>query len=200
MSKGLSPIPLIIIGYILFSVYAMMSASVSLDVGRGDFFYPLLVRAVGIAFCQLPLINQAVAGLEPKDYATGIGLNNMIRQLGGAFGIAIANNYIANRYADHRMNLVSAMPKDSPLLTERLNMLTQGFLSKTGDAVGAASKALSVLERTVERQAYYLAYLDTFRLIAIFFVMVLPLTMFLTTKKKTQAELDAVKKAAAEAH
>ena len=200
MSKGLSPIPLIIIGYILFSVYAMMSASVSLDVGRGDFFYPLLVRAVGIAFCQLPLINQAVAGLESKDYATGIGLNNMIRQLGGAFGIAIANNYIANRYADHRMNLVSAMPKDSRLLTERLNMLTQGFLSKTGDAVGAASKALSVLERTVERQAYYLAYLDTFRLIAIFFVMVLPLTMFLTTKKKTQAELDAVKKAAAEAH
>ena len=178
----------------------MMSASVSLDVGKGDFFYPLLVRAIGIAFCQLPLINQAVAGLQPKDYATGIGLNNMIRQLGGAFGIAIANNYIANRYSDHRMNLVSAMPKDSPLLTERLNMLTQGFLSKTGDAVGAASKALSVLERTVERQAYYLAYLDTFRLIAIFFVLVLPLTMFLTTKKKTQAELDAMKKAAAEAH
>jgi DHA2 family multidrug resistance protein len=79
-------------------------------------------------------------------------------------------------------------------------MLTQGFLSKTGDAVGAASKALSVLERTVERQAYYLAYLDTFRLIAIFFVVVLPLTMFLTTKKKTAAEIAATNKAAAEAH
>jgi DHA2 family multidrug resistance protein len=44
----------------------------------------------------LPLINQAVAGLAPKDYASGIALNNMIRQLGGAFGIAMANNFIAH--------------------------------------------------------------------------------------------------------
>ena len=51
---------------------------------------------------QLPLINQAVVGLQPKDYASGIALNNMIRQLGGAFGIAIANNYIAHHYAQHR--------------------------------------------------------------------------------------------------
>ena len=200
MSKGLSPIPLIIIGYILFAIYSMMSASVSIDVGRGDFFLPLLVRAVGIAMCQLPLINQAVAGLQPKDYATGIGLNNMIRQLGGAFGIAMANNYISNRYADHRMNLVSSMPANSPQLTERLNIITQGIISKTGDFAGAAQRALATIDATVERQAYYLAYLDTFRLTAIFFILVLPLTMFLTTKKKTKAEVEAIKKAAAEAH
>ncbi|MFZ8477516.1 hypothetical protein ACO1MN_14755, partial [Staphylococcus aureus] len=55
------------------------------------------------------MVNQAVAGLHPKDYATGIGLNNMVRQLGGASGIAIANNYIAQRYAQHRSDLVSNM-------------------------------------------------------------------------------------------
>ncbi len=200
MSKGLSPIPLIIVGYLLFSLYSIMSSRVSMDVGRGDFFPPLLVRGVGIAFCQLPLINQAVAGLQPKDYATGIGLNNMIRQLGGAFGIAIANNYIANQYSVHRNNLVSAMPAGSPLLTERLNLITQGIINKTGDFAGAAGKALGILNGTVERQAYYLAYLDTFRLIAIFFVMVLPLVMFLTNKKKTESEMKATMKAAAEAH
>jgi DHA2 family multidrug resistance protein len=150
--------------------------------------------------CQLPLINQAVAGLQPKDYATGIALNNMIRQLGGAFGIAMANNYIASRYAFHRMAIVSNMPDGSPLLTERINTLSQGIINKTGDFAGAASKAIAVINASVERQSYYLAYLDTFRLIAIFFILVLPLVVFLKTKKKSQSEIAATMKAAAEAH
>ena len=201
MSKGVSPIPFVILGYILFSLYSFMSASVSPDVGKNDFFLPLLIRAMGIAFCQLPLINQAVVGLQPKDYATGISLNNMIRQLGGAFGIAMANNYVANRYANHRSDLVSAMPTGSPALTERLSTITQGIISKTGEAASTAgAKALGILNGTVERQAYYLSYLDTFRLIGIFFLIVLPLVMFLKVKKKTKEEAAAAMKAASEAH
>lgn len=200
MSKGVSPIPFIILGYILFSVYSMMSASVSTDVGRGDFFLPLLVRAMGIAFCQLPLINQAVVGLQPRDYATGIGLNNMIRQLGGAFGIAIANNYIANRFADHRSNLVSSLPEGSMMLNERLTTVANGIIARTGDVAGAANRALGILNLSIDRQAYFLSYLDTFRLIAIFFILVLPMVVFLKAKKQSPADTAAAMKAAAEAH
>ncbi|MFP5042169.1 DHA2 family efflux MFS transporter permease subunit [Parasediminibacterium sp. JCM 36343] len=200
MGKGVSPIPFIVVGFALFALYSYMSSKVSIDVGRGDFFWPLLIRAMGIAFSQLPLINQAVAGLQQKDYATGIGLNNMIRQLGGAFGIAMANNYVTNRYATHRMNLVSSIPDGTPQLTERLNTITQGIIAKTGDFAGAAGRALGVLNGAIERQAYYLAYLDTFRLIAVFFILVLPLVVFLKVKKKSKEEIAAAMKAAAEAH
>ena len=200
MSKGLSPIPLIFIGFILFSVYAFMSASVSLDVGSADFFVPLLIRAIGISMCQLPLINQAVAGLEHKDYPTAISLNNMIRQLGGAFGIAISNNFVASRYAQHRSDLVSAMPTGSSLLNERINSISQGVISKTGDIAGATTKAYASLNSTVDRQAYYLSYLDSFRLIGVFFLLVIPLVVFLRVKKKTVAETSVLMKVTAESH
>lgn len=200
MSKGVTPIPLIVIGYILFTIYAFMSASVSPDVGKSGFFYPLLIRAVGIALCQLPLINQAVVGLEPKDYPTGISLNNMIRQLGGAFGIAIANNYVANRYAQHRSDLVSAMPAGSPQLSERISAISNGIIAKTGDVTNATAKAYASLSLSVDKQAYYLSYLDSFRLVGIFFLLVIPLVVFLRTKKSTPAELKETAKAAAEAH
>jgi DHA2 family multidrug resistance protein len=200
MSKGVTPIPLIIIGYLLFSVYAFMSASVSPDVGKSDFFWPLLVRAVGIAFCQLPLINQAVVGLEPKDYPTGISLNNMIRQLGGAFGIAVANNFVATRYAQHRSDLVSAMPAGSFQLNERVNAISQGIIAKTGDVAGATTKAYTTISYAVDKQAYYLSYLDSFRLIGIFFLIVLPMVAFLRVKKKTAAEAAVAMKAASESH
>ncbi len=199
MSKGVTPIPFVIIGFSLFAVYAFMSAGVSPDVGRGDFFLPLLIRAFGISMSQLPLINQAVVGLAPKDYAAGISLNNMIRQLGGAFGIAIANNYVSTRYAFHRNALVSNMPAGSAAVTERLQQISGGIMQKTGDLTGASQKALAIVNGAVDRQSYYLSYLDSFRLVGIFFLCVIPLVVFLRVKKKGQDPKEMMK-AAAEAH
>jgi DHA2 family multidrug resistance protein len=199
MSKGVTPIPFVIVGFFLFWVYANMSAGVSTDVGKGDFFFPLVVRAFGISMSQLPLINQAVVGLHPKDYAAGISLNNMIRQLGGAFGIAIANNYIGTQYALHRSHLASQLTESNPAFNERLLSLSSGIALKTGDAATAGAKALTIINGSVERQAYYLSYLDTFRLVGLFFLVVIPLVVFLRVKKNQKPSTE-IAKAAAEAH
>jgi len=201
MSKGVSPIPFVVCGFLLFAGYSWGSSQVSLDVSKWDFFFPFAMRAVGMSMVQLPLINQAVAGLEPKDYASGIALNNMIRQLGGAFGIAMANNYISQRYAQHRTDLVSNLTQGSAAFTGQAKSIAQNFVAKGGfDINSATTKAYTVINNSVERQAYYLSYLDTFRLITIFFILVIPLVSFLKIKKKTKVEIVASMKAASEAH
>lgn len=200
MSKGVSALPFVLVGFILFASYAFLTANVSLDVGRWDFFIPLAIRALGISMVQLPLISQAVAGLQPKDYPAGIALNNMIRQLGGAFGIAMANNYIAHQYAQHRSDLVSNIVPGVANFTERANALTQGIIAKTGDINGATQKAYAIINASVDRQSYYLSYLDTFRLVGVFFIAVIPLIIFLRTRKKVPEDQAAVLKAASEAH
>jgi DHA2 family multidrug resistance protein len=199
MSKGVSPLPFVIIGFILFAAYSWTSAQVSPDVSRWDFFFPLVLRALGLSMVNLPLINQAVAGLQPKDYAAGIALNNMVRQLGGAFGIAMANNYIASHYAQHRSDIVSNLTPGSYEFTNRVNGIAQNFIGKTGDSTTAVSQAYGLVSSSVDKQAYYLSYLDTFRLIAIFFIIVIPLVAFLRTRKKT-ADNGAGAAALAEAH
>ncbi|HNP24295.1 MAG TPA: DHA2 family efflux MFS transporter permease subunit [Panacibacter sp.] len=198
LSKGTPALPFVITGFSLFALYALMSANVSPDVSRWDFFPALAVRAFGISMVQLPLISQAVAGLQPKDYAAGISLNNMTRQLGGAFGIAVANNYIANQYARHRTDLVSTLTPGSAELTNRIGALSRGIITQTGDSVTAAGKAITVINAAVDKQAYYLSYLDTFRLIAVFFIAVIPLVIFLRGKKKEVTPAAAA--AIAEAH
>ena len=198
MSKGVTPIPFVIVGFSFFAVYAFYSAAMPPDASKWDWFWPLLIRAFGISMSQLPLINQAVVGLAPKDYASGISLNNMIRQLGGAFGIAIANNYVAQQYFKHRTNLVSNLPAGGAQWNERVNAISQGIIAKTGDVHGATQRAYKLIDLSVDRQAYYLSYLDTFRLVGIFFLVVIPLVMFLRVKKTTDPS--AAAKAAAEAH
>jgi DHA2 family multidrug resistance protein len=201
MAKGVPSIPFVVVGLILFAGYCWTSSMISPDVSKWAFFFPLALRAFGISMVQLPLINQAVAGLQPKDYPAGIALNNMIRQLGGAFGIALANNYISHQYAQHRSDLVGNLTEGAAAFTERTTTITQGIIAKTGaDLTSATHTAHAMISSMVDRQAYYLSYLDTFRLIALFFVIVIPLVVFLKVKKKTPEEEKAVAAAVSEAH
>lgn len=199
MAKGVSPLPFVIIGFLLFAAYGFLSGGVTPEADRWDFFFPLILRALGLSLVNIPLINQAVAGLKPKEYASGIALNNMIRQLGGAFGIAMANNYIAHQYMQHRTDLLGGnIVANNPAYSQYATSATQMLASKTGNAYGASQQALKLLDLRIDKQAYFLSYLDTFHMIAIFFVAVLPLVAFLRTKKNTNAQ--EAMKAAAEAH
>lgn len=199
MSKGFPPTPFIVVGCIMFIIFGLYGGTMTGEANRWDFFYVLILRTFGISLMQLPLINQAVAGLDPKDYAAGIAINNMIRQLGGAFGIALANNFVATHFAQHRSDLIANVHSTNPAVTERLNLLTQGLAARSGDVVKAGDQALYLLNAAVNKQAYLLSYLDTYRIVSVFFIVILPLIFFVKGKKKTQ-DAEAIKKAAMEAH
>ena len=109
----------------------------------------------------------------------------------------MANNYVARQYFQHRTNLIAHMPSDGVQWQERVTAVTQGIAAKTGDLAGAKQTALKMIDMSVDRQAYYLSYLDTFRLVGIFFIVVIPLVFFLRTNKKMDA---TAAKAAAESH
>ena len=186
MAKGVPPTPFIVIGCIMFIIFGIYGGSMNGEANRWDFFYVLVLRTFGISLMQLPLINQAVAGLPPKDYPAAIAINNMIRQLGGAFGIALANNFVSTHYAQHRIDLISNLTATNPIATERLNNLTNAMTSRTGDAFSAAEQANRLLNFSVDKQAYLLSYLDTYKMISVFFIAVFPLIFLIrrSTKKK----------------
>ena len=113
----------------------------------------------------------------------------------------MANNFIANRYAQHRSDMVANLYDGAPALLERTQGLTQHFVSTAGmDLTTATTKAYAMISSAVDRQAYYLSYLDTFRLITIFFVAVIPLVAFLRVKKQAPQHKAAAVAAMAEAH
>jgi DHA2 family multidrug resistance protein len=64
----------------------------------------------------------------------------------------------------------------------------------------ATHQAYQLINASVDKQSYYLAYLDTFHLIGIFFIVVLPLLFFMKAKKKTPADSAAAKAAMDAAH
>ena len=86
---------------------------------------------------------------------------------------------------------------DLPHIVSRI---AQGIIARSGDVAGAGTKAIATIDNLVNRQAYYMSYLDTFKLITVFFILVIPLVAFLRVKKKSKEEVAATMKAAADAH
>ena len=168
----------------------------SLDASNGDFTWALIIRGIGLALVNVPLINQSVATLEPHQLPTGIAIVNMMRQIGGAFGVAITNTYVTQRTAIHRGDLVANLQPGDLLTTERLNALTQGLMAKGVNAFDAATGAYRNLDLIVSRQALMISYLDTFRLAGLFFVVSFPLLFLLKNKKMDPAAAKAVADAA----
>ncbi len=200
LSLGGKPIPVMGVGICIFIIFGFIGGSATPEMGRWDFFPMHLLRMMGVAMLQMPLINQAVAGLQPAEYPAGIALSNMIRQLGGAFGIAVANNYATHRAAQHRTDLLANIQVENPLFQQRIQGLTQNMMQKTGDFVRSGEAAYRQLDAMVNKQAYYLAYLDTFRLVSILFLCILPFLWLLRTPRKTKAEIEKIMKASEEAH
>src|SRR5580704_10048606 len=105
-------------GFFLFFVFTWMLSNSTLESGTGDFFWPLIVRGLGMAILFVPLTTLALQGLKGPEIGQGTGLNNMMRQLGGSFGIAILTTLIHIRSGVVRNDLIQNINPYNPAYIE----------------------------------------------------------------------------------
>jgi DHA2 family multidrug resistance protein len=166
------------IGFVSFFLFTYLLSKSTLASGRPDFFWPLIFRGIGLGFLFVPLTTLALSGLRGKDIAQGAGMTNMMRQLGGSFGIALVATYIQKRSWVHRQTLLTHItPYDAPL-QERLHAIVGGLVSKGSTLVEAQRQAYGAIEGLVQRQTFLLTYMDAFRITGIFFLCCIPLLLF----------------------
>jgi DHA2 family multidrug resistance protein len=192
VSSGTPPLLYVIIGFTFFILHGYSSSLANPDAGLAFFFWPQVFRGLGTACLMVPLINQAVVGLTPQQMPSGIALTNMIRQLGGAFGIAVMNTFITDRYASHRNDLVSNLQPNDPDLISRLSQYKAGLLQAGSDIYNSTATSYRILDLAVSKQSYLMAYLDGFLLISIFFICAIPFLFLLKTQKTDKATLQKI--------
>jgi DHA2 family multidrug resistance protein len=192
LSKGVKPIVFVALGFVAFILHGYFSAQANLDATRSWFIFAQVLRGIGASCLIVPLINQAVIGIAPKEMPYAISLTNMLRQLGGSFGIAIMNTYVATRVAVHRNDLISNLTANDPETMERLKQGTAIAISKGYDATQATGISLGFMERSLSQQTYLLAYLDGFLLISVFLICAIPFIFLLRTQKQDAATLAKV--------
>lgn len=174
-------------GFILFFIFCWMLSGSTLESGTGNFFWPLIVRGVGMAILFVPLTTLAISDLKGPEIGQGTGLNNMMRQLGGSFGIAILTTIIHIRMGQNRNIMLEHIHNYNPEFLARFNQTQQGFLAQGFSLSQAQQMAYAAMDGVVTRQTMLTTYDSMYLMIGVFTICCVPLIFFQPFKKKPVA-------------
>ena len=179
---GISPVTLSGVGFTLFIVFVWRLSGMNLDTNAGDFFWPLIIRGIALGLLFVPLLTITLFPLHGKDISQGSALSNMVRQLGGSFGIALATTFISTRSIFHLNRLCDHISIFNQSTFQRIHSYTNFFFSKGGDSAMAHLKAMAAIKGSVAKQAMLLTYNDTFLVVGICFAVCIPLLLLFRVK------------------
>ncbi|SEM37242.1 MFS transporter, DHA2 family, multidrug resistance protein [bacterium A37T11] len=186
LQKGTSPILIIVIGFLCFIYFNWRMSQMNFEVSAGYISVSLIFRGLGMALLTVPLTILAVSSLSPADIPQGSALNNMMRQLGGSFGISIINTYAFRHTAAHRNDLIGNVTSTNQVFSAQLNKNMHYFQQKGYSWMHAHNMALKSIDLRITKQATLMAYLDSFILIGLLFAAALPLLLLVIGSMKNK--------------
>ncbi len=168
----------IAVGFTLFAAGLWMFSGVTSDWGFAQLFWPQVVRGLAILLCIVPAVGMAMNGNAPEDLRYASGLFNLMRNLGGAIGIALVNTWLIDFSRAHAATLSAGLgraPDHARAVIQGLARYAGGWTPDAGRALGMAKAEFGQI---VARQAATLAFADTYRLMAWLFIAALVIVPF----------------------
>lgn len=168
----------IAVGFSMFALSLWMFSNVTPEWGFWDLFWPQVMRGLAMLLCIVPAVSMALNGVPPDQLPYASGLFNLMRNLGGAIGIAVVNTWLIDFTRAHVNSLSAAMGEQPQRAGEMVRGLTQMALQWTPDAARAGQIAEGLMGRVLGREALTLAFSDTYLLMAMLFAGALLIVPF----------------------
>lgn len=157
---------MIAFGLIVFAIGSYQMTWITRDFDFYELLVPQILRGVGMMFAMVPTNNIALGTLPPDKVKNASGLFNLMRNLGGAVGLAVINTVLNDRADLHITRLQERVTWGNATATETLTMLQQKFQG-LGDSTLMAMKQLSQI---VHRQAVVMSFGDAFFILTLFYL------------------------------
>jgi DHA2 family multidrug resistance protein len=175
---------MIAFGLIVFAIGSYQMTWITRDFDFYELLIPQILRGVGMMFAMVPTNNIALGTLPPDKVKNASGLFNLMRNLGGAVGLAVINTVLNDRADLHITRLQERVTWGNATATETLTLLQQKFQG-LGDSTLMAMKQLSQI---VHRQAVVMSFGDAFFILTLFY---LSLSLLVTLLNKPASPFGA---------
>jgi len=167
LSTKMDPRVMLIAGFVCFAMGTFWLTYLTKDWDFWELFWPQVFRGVGLMLAIVPINNIALGTLPPERLKNASGLYNLMRNLGGAVGLAALTTLLNNRTDLHLARLHESITWSRQPALETLNNLTQRFSSYGSDAQAMALKQLNLI---VHRQGVVMAFADVFMVLTFLFL------------------------------
>jgi MFS transporter, DHA2 family, multidrug resistance protein len=188
LSNKVHPRVMIFVGMVIM-IYAVYDMShFNLSASFSSILWPRVVVGVGMGFVFVPLNSASLSTLRKEEMPNGVAIFNLLRNLGGSFGVAFSTTVLSRQAQVHQSHLVEHL---TPFNDAYLVALQHGhaLLRHAGITDAMSEKvALGALYRELMRQTGMLSFNDTFYFLSILMTCTLPFVLFL---KRGKAPADA---------
>jgi DHA2 family multidrug resistance protein len=145
-------------------------------------------QSVGLAFLFIPINTICYAGVPQEQNNQISAMINLLRNLGGSFGISFVTFTLARRMQLHQ-SVLAAHTANTNIMQQRLQTMTGLYATRGGPGPGAIQQAYGSIYGTMQQQATVLAYRDTIVIMAIIIVAVMPLVLLARNPKPEEIHL-----------
>ncbi len=192
--RGAPPIATVPFGILMIMAAMWMLSGSTSESGADDMMAAILLRGFGLGFLFLSITLIAFSDLNNRNRASGIGLFNAGRQLGGLMGVAGLQTMIDHNVTANATVLGASVTAGLPAVSERLTTMSAMLAARGMDSVAAGRAAMGLLGRTLTGQSTVIAFDTAFAAVALFFIIAAPVLVtikiaFALHAKKRVAQL-----------
>ncbi len=187
LSQSADPRGVISVGLILFAASLWLASYITPDWGFVAWLAPQMLRGCAVMLCIVPSVGMALGGFEMAELRYASGLFNLMRNLGGAIGIAVVNTWLSDNTRIQAARMGEALGENARRAPDFVAALAQEIGQRAGDPQQALLAAQGELARLVGRYALTTAFNEVFRLMAWLFIAALILAPFCRPAPQTGA-------------
>jgi DHA2 family multidrug resistance protein len=164
-----------------YSVHMM--AQFNLQADFNTIFWPRVVLGIGMGFLFIPLTTTTMSSIRKEEMGNATAIFNLLRNLGGSFGVAFITTMLARRAQFHQVHLVehlTPLDRNFQIAFPNLSQILQGrgFIPSLSD-----QGTLGLIYGEVIKQASMLSFNDAFHLLSTMMMLILPLVLLMKKGK-----------------
>jgi DHA2 family multidrug resistance protein len=149
-------------GFIGFGVCSLIFGTVNLDIGPYTLLVPILVTGFALSFVFVPLATLSTSTLSREEMGNATGLFNMLRNIGGSIGIAMASTALIRRAAFYQTEMGAHVSASDSAFQQKAHGMAMYLGHHVGPANGRDG-AMGLMYGMLQQQAALRSYVDVFR-------------------------------------
>ena len=169
---------IIAVGLCLFASALWLSSWITPEWGFSAWMGPQMLRGFAVMLCIVPSVGLALNGFAMAELRYASALFNLMRNLGGAIGIAVVNTWLGDAARTQVARLGEALGRPGSHAPDMIASLARQLSSGLGDVRQATLLAQAEFARVVGRYALTNAFNEVFRTMSWVFLFALVLVPF----------------------
>jgi MFS transporter, DHA2 family, multidrug resistance protein len=188
-SKKMNPKLPILVGCFILAFSFYLNSEMSWLTEHSFIMWSLYLRGLAMGLMFSPLTALATIGIPKEKMGQASGLINVLRQIGGSFGVAILSTVLTSRMIFHSQLYGEALDPNSPAFKGAMANIGNYLVNNAGSTVAAAAQqGKYLLMANLNKQAFVQAITDDF-LIAAIVTLVSAIPVFFLKVEKNHKEL-----------